>query len=368
MKDYCKHVLFVGPHYSLRGGMASVLAVYRGSMRDFNFLPTYYKKNPLLSILYFTGAVLKFTWMAIFNRQIRIVHIHAACRGSFIRKSIMVLLAKALGKKTILHLYGGEFKVYYETAGFLKPYILYTLNAADELIVLSEEWKTYFDSITRKKQSVIVNNPVQMPAQVFENKVELPIPVLYLNHVTVKKGIFNLVEVFKKNKEIFKGVFTLNIAGAGADLERLQAEINEHQLQDLVVYKGWVSGEAKDSLISDCNLFVLPSYYEGLPMSILESMAFGKPVISTNVGGIPQVVKPGVNGWLAEPGDTAALENIFLQVKADPEVLYRYGSNSLRLVQDYSVTSVIAKLNGLYGQMLEGQTAIQQPGVYENAN
>jgi len=367
MKDYCKHVLFVGPHYSLRGGMASVLEVYLKNIPGFNFLSTYYKKNPFLSILYFTGALAKFTWIMISNRQIKIIHIHSACRGSFIRKSIVVLLAKLFGKKALLHIHGGEFKVYYEGSGFLKPYILYILNTADELIVLSDEWKAYFDSITKNQQVTVVNNPVIMPENVVANKVQAPIDILYLNHVTEKKGIFDILALFKKNKTSFKGIFKLTVAGTGSELERFKKEITENGLEELIEYKGWVSGQQKDDLVKACNLFILTSYYEGLPMSILESMAFGKPVISTNVGGIPQIVKPGANGWLVKPGDVEALETIFSEIKADTTVLERYGNKSLDIVKDFSAAKVIEKLNGVYAGLLNDSIIKQQPAVLEKA-
>ncbi|MBL0358086.1 MAG: glycosyltransferase family 4 protein [Chitinophagaceae bacterium] len=367
MKDYYKHVLFVGPHYSLRGGMASVLEVYSKNITDFNFLSTYVKKNPILSILYFALAMAKFIWILISKRQIKIIHIHSACRGSFIRKSVVLLLSKLFGKTTLLHIHGGEFKVYYEGSGALKPYILYILNAADELMVLSDEWKTYFDSITKKHKAIVVNNPVIMPEKVNRNTVQIPVRILYLNHVTVKKGIFDIVELFKKNKSAYKGVFKLSIAGTGNELEKLTTEIAENGLEELIDYKGWVSGKQKDDLIQDCNLFILTSYYEGLPMSILESMAFGKPVISSNVGGIPQIVKPRMNGWLVKPGDVDALENIFSEIKAATAVLETYGNKSLDIVKDFSATKVIEKLNGVYAGLLDSNNIKQQPAVFEKA-
>jgi glycosyltransferase involved in cell wall biosynthesis len=366
MKDYSKHVLFVGPHFSLRGGMASVLEVYSKNITDFNFLSTYYKKNPFLNVLYFIGALFRFAGILISNRQVKIIHLHSACRGSFIRKSIMVLLSKLFGKKTILHIHGGEFKLYYDGSGIIKPYILYILNLADELVVLSGEWKAYFDSITKKKQSIVVNNPVMMPVHVAKNTLEIPIRILYLNHITVKKGIFDVVEVFRKNKAAFKAVFKLEIAGTGNELDKLKTIIAENGLEELIEYKGWVSGKEKDDLINQCNLFVLTSYYEGLPMSILESMAFGKPVIATHVGGIPQIVKAGENGWLVTPGDTAALEKIFFDIKSNPQLLEAYGNQSLDIVKDFSAERVISKLNEVYGALLDGTGQVkQETALYE---
>ena len=138
MKNLFRNVLFVGPHYSLRGGMASVLRVYSQSIQPFNFLPGYLYKNPVLSIFYFFVSLIKLLWILVSNRQIKIVHIHTASRGSFLRKSKIVLLSKLFRKKTVLHIHGGEFKLFFNNAGFLKGYIKYILNSVDEVICLSD--------------------------------------------------------------------------------------------------------------------------------------------------------------------------------------------------------------------------------------
>ncbi len=368
MKDYTKQVLFVGPHYSLRGGIASVLEVYSRNVSNFNFLSTYYKTNPVLKILYFIAFLFRFAWMLISNSRIKIIHIHTSCRGSYIRKSIIVILSKLFGKKALLHIHGGEFKDYYTNAGILQPYIRYTLNLADELLVLSDEWKIYFDAITKKQKAIVVNNPVEMPGIVKKNTAGMPVSVLYLNRIIEKKGIFDIVTLFVKNKNNFKGIFKLVIAGAGSDEDKLKNIVSENGLEELVELKGWTAGPQKDELISNCNVFILTSYYEGLPMSILESMAFGKPVIASDVGGVPAVVKPGENGWLVKAGDIEGLEKVFEEIKSNPALLEVYGNNSLGIVKDFSVTSVIEKLNEIYGSLLDNPKIKTSPAMHSPAN
>ena len=351
MKNSFKHVLFVGPHYSLRGGMASVLKVYSQTIQPFNFLPGYFYKNPVLSILYFVAGLAKLFWILLTNRQIKIVHIHSASRGSFLRKSKMVMLSKLFRKKTILHIHGGEFKLFFNNAGFLKSYIKYILNSVDEIICLSDEWKVYFDSLTEKKKSIVLNNPVIIPAETAAKKVVLPVNVLFLNHINTAKGIFDVLDFFNENKEWLKDSFQLTIAGAG-DSEKLQQFIATNNLNDIIEYKGWVEGKEKEALIQNCDVFILTSYNEGLPVSILEAMAYKRAVISTNVGGIPRIVKPNENGWLTAPGDKAMLVNIFKELKNNPVILENYGLCSFEIVQDYSPENVNDKLGRIYEELL----------------
>lgn len=351
MKNSFKHVLFVGPHYSLRGGIASVLKVYSETIEPFNFLPGYFYKNPVLSIFYFFAGFAKLFWILLTNRQIKIVHIHTASRGSFFRKSKMVLLSKLFRKKTILHIHGGEFKIFLTNAGFLKRYILYILNSVDEVVCLSDEWKVYFDSLTAKKKSIVLNNPVIIPAETAAKKITLPVNVLFLNHLNSAKGIFDVLDFFNENKGWLIGSFQLTVAGAG-DSEKLQQFIATNNLNDIIEYKGWVEGKEKEELIKNSDVFILTSYNEGLPVSILEAMAHKMAIISTNVGGIPRIVRPGENGWLIVPGDKEALVNVFKEIKNNPVILGNYGLCSYEIAQDYSPENVNEKLGRIYEELL----------------
>lgn len=353
MKSHFKNVLFIGPHYNQRGGIASVLNVYSKSIPHFNFIPTYNKKNTVYNFFYFVVAVFKFLGKMIGNRNIKIVHLHAASHGSFLRKSILVIIARIFGKKTVLHIHSGGFKMFYNESK-LQFIIRYILNITDELVCLSDEWKDYFDSITKKNKSIVVNNPVVLPLTLINKPVEYnkPVSVLFLNHIKTDKGLFDLVDFFKENKVWLKNSFKLNIAGAG-ELEKLEKMIDENELHEMIEYKGWVSGKEKDDLIQQNDVFILTSYYEGLPMSILESMALGKPIIATNVGGIPRIVKPHENGWLVKPGNLNELAVVFKEIKACPAILENYGKKSLQIVQDYSPEKVNDKLNEVYDSLLK---------------
>jgi glycosyltransferase involved in cell wall biosynthesis len=351
MKNYFKNVLFVGPHYRQRGGIASVLDVYSKSIPHFNFISTYNKKNAVYNFFYFGIAVIKFLGKMIGNRNIEIVHLHTASHGSFLRKSILVIIARIFGKKTVLHIHSGGFKMFYDKCGRFKFLIRYILNITDELVCLSDEWKAYFDSVTKKPKSIIVNNPVEQPLHINVTKCNNPVAILFLNHIKKDKGLFDLIDFFIENKAWLKNSFKLNIAGAG-ELEKLEQLIDENDLHELIEYKGWVSGREKDDLIQQNDVFILTSYYEGLPMSILESMSFGKAVIATGVGGIPRIVKPKENGWLVKAGNLDDLAVVFKEIKTSPALLESYGKRSLQIVQDYSPEKVNDKLNEIYHSLL----------------
>ena len=107
--------------------------------------------------------------------------------------------------------------------------------------------------------------------------------------------------------------------------QRARALTVELNIENHVVFAGWVSGEEKENLLSRVNIYVLPSYNEGLPVSLLEAMSWQVPVISTRVGGIPELVREGIDGLLIEAGDRAAFSLAIVTLAKDPDLRKKRG-------------------------------------------
>jgi len=109
-----------------------------------------------------------------------------------------------------------------------------------------------------------------------------------------------------------------------------------------------------DDYYKHADIFVLPSYNEGLPMSILEAGSFGLPVISTPVGGIPEVIEDGVNGYLIEPGDIEALKDRLLLLANGPELREKMGKNLKILIgEKFNEKKMVNQINFIYQELLE---------------
>lgn len=343
-----KNVLYIGPAYKdHRGGIGAVLSVYASHIRPFKFIRTYSYGNPLQKAAVYIGAVFTLVWKLITDRDIRIVHIHSASRGSFLRKSVMVMIARLFRKKVIIHIHGAEFHLFYEEARRYRWFLQFILRRADMVICLSDRWKDFFSGHFRLKKLAIVKNVMEEPlTPASPYKKGQRINLLFLGAVGDRKGIFDLLEVLRLKNGLRDRV-TLTIGGNG-EIERLNRSIIDYRLGDHVQYAGWVKNGSKNELLHQCDVYVLPSYNEGLPISILEAMAYGKAVISTTVGGIPEIVRPGYNGWLFEPGDKTALGKILEDALADPARLEQYGRNSLLISKEYSPDAVFDTLRKLY--------------------
>ena len=116
-----------------------------------------------------------------------------------------------------------------------------------------------------------------------------------------------------------------------------------------VEFLGWVAGEAKQAQLAQADVFVLPSYNEGLPVSLLEAMAYGVPVISTRVGGIPELVRDGIDGFLIEPGDRAALEDRLRRLAEDARLRQTMGDAARAdIARRFDVARMVADTHAVY--------------------
>jgi glycosyltransferase involved in cell wall biosynthesis len=121
-----------------------------------------------------------------------------------------------------------------------------------------------------------------------------------------QKGQLTLIEAAARLRKSGRD-FHLTLVGDGEMRGEIEAAIRKFDLQDRITLAGWKTPTEVRALIEQSRVFVLPSYAEGLPVSIMEAMLVERPVISTYVAGIPELVRPGENGWLAPAGDADAL-------------------------------------------------------------
>lgn len=161
--------------------------------------------------------------------------------------------------------------------------------------------------------------------QVPEQPIPTPPRLLCIGRLCEQKGQLLLVEAARGLKE--KGVqFQLTLAGDGEMRPEIEALIGRYSLQAHISITGWISSSQVQQHLLDSQMMVLPSFAEGLPVVIMESMALRRPVVSTYVAGIPELVVPGETGWLCPAGDIDALVQTLLKALATaPQSLQEMG-------------------------------------------
>lgn len=343
-----RQILTIGVVYKpVRGGIAAVESVYSTFYKPFNHIATTSSDSnrKLVKSAYFIRAYFKFLYWMVFHREIKIVHVHSSSGNSFMRKRIFINMAKCFGKKVVFHCHGGKFPEF--TKEHLKL-VSETLSKCDCIIALSEWWEKWFKETFHITNVVVIKNVIAEP---HINKVKHDrFTLSFLGLLGQNKGIYDLLEVLSEHKEEFDGKLRLLIGGNG-ETEKVANYIRGNQLENIVKFEGWVSGKKKELMLNSSDGFILPSYHEGLPISILEAESYGLPIISTNVGGIPEIVKNGVNGFLATPGDRAALYSAITQLMCYNSIL-EMRKASLSVAQEHLPKHVENQLKKLYDDML----------------
>lgn len=344
-----KKVLFVAPANS-KGGIGAVLDLYRNNLSNFDVLYTYPDQNKSARLLFFVKAIIKLCHLLLIDKSIGIVHIHTASQGSFYRKAIVLILSKLFRKKTVLHIHGGGFKTFLEHSLGGGSLILFLIKIADQVICLSDEWKLYFTKLHQLKNITVLSNPIQIPEYKFKFSDKNNIVLLFFGTVVESKGIFDLVNFLSENDYFKKKKLLLHIGGEG-ELTKMNDLLEQKNVKDQILIHGWVAGKNKIELLEKADIFILPSYAEGLPMSILEAMSYGKPIIATEVGGVPTLVQNNFNGWVYNPNEINSLTSIIDDIFKRPELLIKYSSNSYLLSKNYAIQKVVTQLEELYDQI-----------------
>ncbi len=284
------------------GGIAQVLYSYRTHIFPvFKSVVNFKRGNVAYKMLVTMLGYVETFFRLLFDRKIKIVHIHTASGNGFKRNIPFVNLSAAMGKKVVLHIHSGRFNDYYEENHELVEKVF---SKCAVVVALTKEIKAFYEQMGCKKV-IVINNIIEYPEIRNITFGDDAIHMLYLGVITKTKGIYDLIEVISEHKEEFEGKLILHVGG-NKEVEKLQSMIAGHHLENVVKFEGWVSGDNKIELLNKCDVFVLPSYTEGVPISILEALSYGDFIIATNVGGIPEIVNSD-NGILFTPADKNAL-------------------------------------------------------------
>lgn len=350
MSDIFSKVLYVGP-LNPYGGIGAVSRTYEENIKQFNFIATHKDHSKLGNAIFFILSLIKIAAFLFSNRNIKIVHLHSASKGSFIRKTIIALFAKIGSKKVVFHMHGGQIKNFYGQLTWSKIIFKSILSNIDVFICLTDEWKNYFQNQLELQNVVVLGNPIKIANTVAHKPFTNTISLLFLGSLNPNKGIFDLLTYLRSNAYFKNKQIRLMIGGTG-DVDKLNGIIHDPAFLNQIKYIGFVSGQSKDDAIKDCDVFILPSYYEGLPVSILEAMGHGKPVISTRVGGVPSIVKENNNGWLFNAGDFKQLDKIFDDIIHKKFPLKLYQQNAYNTASEFSSEKVLLNLSDIYKNML----------------
>ena len=355
MSSPYNNILYIGPdHRNHRGGIGAVLSIYSKNIEPFHFIPTLSYRNKLYELLFYSGSLFKLIFLLLKNREITIVHIHGAKDGSIWRKFFICFIAKKIfSKKIIFHIHAGAFDECYKRGNSLYKYMCrFIVNNTEALVVLSDRWNDFFGKNFKIKRLVVIKNPVEhKQLRVAEQKNDSTVVFLFLGRIADHKGIFDLVNLVITEQDSLRGKCKFLIGG-NHEVDRLKKTITEGGIGDLAEYIGWVQNDEKDRFFHMSDYFILPTYEEAMPMTILEAFSYGKPVISTYVGSIPEVVEHNRNGILFNPGDMIHLKKIIFDVINDRSKYDCMRKQAMNSANHFYPESIKTELEKLYSEIL----------------
>lgn len=339
-------VLMIGPDRSVHGGISGVVNNYYEAgldkKIDLCYIGTMVEGSKLCKLL---QAVKAFFLFCIKLPGYDIVHVNMASDSSYYRKSFFIKAAKFAGRKIVIHQHGGDFATFYykEHSERGRKKIDKVLSMGDAFLVLAPVWKEFFGQIVNVEKIVILPNAIQIPEQ--KKKEYGQCKILFLGRLCKEKGIIELVKVVAQLKKKYPQM-RLYLGGIWED-HHLKKIAEQHS--DCIIWLGWVSGEEKKKYLQMCDIFVLPSYFEGQPVSLLEAMAYSCAIAASETGGIPQMITDKDTGLLVAPKDAASLERGLESLLADAELCRRLGERARKKVsEEFSIENNMEQLLMIY--------------------
>jgi len=347
MTDKTINLLMIGPGATenISGGVVTVIDNLIDTLDNrFNVIRIVTMRP--IGILLRLTIYMKAFYLIVYNwkkNNLKVAHVHMASRNSFYRKSILIILLKFLRIPILLHLHGGGFHIFFnESSKIQQTYIKWIFNLVDITVVLSNSWKSWYEKTIDKGPSKVIYNGVKNYKLIDTLPLNKRNPViLFLGKVGVEKGIEDLLYAFYSIIKSIPNVI-LKIGGNGALKETIKL-VNKLGLENNVELLGWVNEDQKYKLLNEVQVYILPSYNEGLPMGILEAMSTGLVVISTNVGGIPEVIENNYNGLLIEPGKKEQITKTVISILNNKEKMLYLSKNAQKSFNKYFDSKIMTK-------------------------
>lgn len=350
------------------GGMATfyetLLASSLSQRVDLTFVQTSshnrdFSKSGRFSISNSLSALLD-CWrflLAIRRSRAQIAHIGTAFGLSFVKNSLCVFIARLFGCKVLLHPHCAFTALYSERPGWWQWYFRQVIKCIDGVVALSQEWNQLTAIAPGCK---IFELPNAVNLTLFQNTAEKQIKtkaklktlqILYLGYLGKAKGSFDLLEAVEQAKAAKDDFHFVLIGGelSPGELHELQSRIQAMHLESYVDICPPVSGQEKLNTFGRADIFVYPSYHEGMPMAVIEAMASGLPVVATAVGGLPDLIQDHVTGLLVQPGRPDQIIEALRTLQVNDYLRTEIKRNSFKFImQKFDIEQRVTQLIDIY--------------------
>jgi len=296
--------------------------------------------------------------VAIIRHKAKIVHLNTSMDAkAYWRDLIYLCLSKLLGRRVIYQIHGGELPSrFFGRNRVAQSFLRWTLSIPDVIVVLAKIERNAYERFSAGRRIEVIPNAIDLDDYrgMAERDYERPVVRLgYIGRLSKDKGIKETIEAVGALRRRGLKSICLRIAGSGPYEGELRELVRSESLEESVDILGPVFGREKMTFWRETDLFIFPSYREGLPYAVLEALASGTPVISTRVGGIPDVVQEGVQGVFVNTHDSPAIAAAIESLLSDRQRLRLMSRAAIeRARTHYAVERLAVQFDRLYQELL----------------
>ncbi|MHA2121155.1 MAG: glycosyltransferase family 4 protein [Promethearchaeota archaeon] len=290
------------------------------------------------------------------RKQIQILHVQTPKPQS----AFACILGRLLKIPTVTTLHGIFPKASNAYKGlYYRFFDWITIKFSNEVIAVSKETQEHYNSSSNKLISNGVNIEKYKPSENLRDKTRFDlglkdeIVLMYVGRISFDKGIYELLGAVKKISKNRQIKIKLCLVGSILSDEetKLNAKIRELGIKDKIIFCGQQDNVVPYYCAAD--IFVLPSYHEGLPLALLEAMSTCLPVVVSNIGGMAEIVKEKINGLFVMPKDTVSLTEKINWCLDNPMELRTIGENARStVIKDYSLKQMCEKYKKTYDNLI----------------
>ena len=366
LRDRPMRILLTTPPMSRHGGVASYLRALRPHLQDsveyFAVGSRCDHEGLAASLL----RLLRDSWQfakALRRGSYDAVHLNPSVGPkALIRDGLLLVIAKAMHKTVIVFAHGWDDACERALSRRLRRLFCLVYGRADAFIVLGK-------GFTQKLRRLGYDRMVFTQAAPIEDDLladcewrrlrprpggsDAKFNILFLARIEKTKGIYEALDTYRILKQAHP-IVSLTIAGDGSELISAMQYARAQHFDD-VVFTGHVEGAAKYEVFRSADAYLFPSYTEGLPISVLEAMAYGLPVITRSVGSLNDFFQNGAMGFITESRDPQVLAALLNRLIGDPDLRSRISNFNRKYAKDqFAAPQVAARLEGIYRFVLGG--------------
>jgi len=273
------------------------------------------------------------------------------------------MMARAWGAKVLLHPHCSFVELYMGRHRLWQWYVRRVIALSNGLIALSQEWLRV-QEIAPQCEVYFLPNAIDLTPYKGIAASRQPLSngrlrILYLGYIGESKGSFDLVEAAKLVLAQYSDVIFELVGEALTPwtLAAMKALIQRYEIGSWLRLCAPEFGGDKEKRLQNADIFVYPSHNEGMPIAIIEAMACGLPIVATRVGGIPDLITHGVNGFLVSKGHPGQLADAILKLCKNRELRLRMGcENMKRAYSQHGIEQYVDRLIELYYRILRRST------------